>query len=244
MDVQELAVDVRGHDRALDVPAWPTGAPLALPAGLARLGLLPQREIVRVALLLLGVLAHQRALALLHLLGSGARGGAKLPVVVSLRLEGLDVEVNAARRGVRDADILQALDEFLDPAVHVLGDPRSRVRPQDVERVHVGEVGILEAPRVALEHVVVGDRVAALLVQHAHERLAARLQDGLGVAGLDGLVDALHHRASLLHFQRVLLQLRLELRLVLCRGAGRGLLGGLGLELRQSRAGRVLGDLL
>ena len=45
VDVHGGAEDGGGHDRALDVPAWPAQPPPALPARLPRLGFLPEREV-------------------------------------------------------------------------------------------------------------------------------------------------------------------------------------------------------
>ena len=47
VDIEVLAEDRPAHRRALDVPARPARAPRALPRRLARLGLLPEREVGR-----------------------------------------------------------------------------------------------------------------------------------------------------------------------------------------------------
>mmetsp|Transcript_30938 Transcript_30938/g.90151 ORF Transcript_30938/g.90151 Transcript_30938/m.90151 type:complete len:232 (-) Transcript_30938:533-1228(-) len=191
VDVQVLAVDVGGHHGALDVPAWSAGAPLALPCGLAGLGLLPQREVVGVSLL--RVLRSEGAFALLHLLRGRAHRGDELPVVVAHLLKSIDVEVDAAGRSVGDAELLQLLDVLLDPPVHVRGDPRDDVGPQDPQGVHVLEVLVLVAPGVPVEDRVVGDRVSPLLVELRHEGLAAGGQHVLRVAGGEGLGNPLAH---------------------------------------------------
>src|SRR5206468_7943863 len=94
-----LAEVVRGHRRALEVPARTARAPRALPRRLARLGALPEREVVRI------LLARIVLLAGLHVL-EAAMG--ELPVGG----EAADTEVHAAvgdrvREPLRD----QLLDE-------------------------------------------------------------------------------------------------------------------------------------
>src|ERR1700677_2113840 len=55
MQVEPLAQQVQRHDDALGVPAGPAPAPGRVPTGLPRLGLLPQGEIERRALVLVGL---------------------------------------------------------------------------------------------------------------------------------------------------------------------------------------------
>ena len=55
VEVESLAQQVQGHDDALGVPSGTPRAPRRIPGGLARLGLLPEREVER-GVLLLGAL--------------------------------------------------------------------------------------------------------------------------------------------------------------------------------------------
>ena len=125
VDVERLAQIAAGHGRAFDVPAGPASAPRRRPRrglGLARLGSLPQREIMRIALVRLDVgLVHRHVRQ--RLAGEGA--------VVR---EAGDVEVHVP--GISDVGVPgveNGLDE-LDLVGDVPGGPRLVRGRKDPER--------------------------------------------------------------------------------------------------------------
>src|SRR5690606_15624865 len=118
------------HGRALDVPAGPTAAPGAVPAGQVRGGRLPQHEVARVAL----VWGNLDARAGQHLLGGAAR---QLPVAG----EGGDVEQNVAFGLVRMATVDQPLAHRDDP-VDVPGGIGDDIGGVGAQPRHVLVVGL------------------------------------------------------------------------------------------------------
>ena len=128
VDVQLLAQVLARHDTAFNVPARPSLAPGALPGGLPGLGLLPQREVRDVFLLVL-VGFHARAGDALVQLDAGEP---------AIALESGHGIVDAVFGLVGEPVFFQGLDgvnDFLD----VFGDTRVFVRGLDAERVHVLE---------------------------------------------------------------------------------------------------------
>ena len=124
MDVERLTQIAAGHGRAFDVPAGPASAPRRRPRrgrGLARLGGLPQREIVRIALVRLDLGFVDR-----HVRQRLTREGAVVR-------EAGDVEIYVP--GIADvgvAGVQNGLDE-LDLVGDVSGGPglaRGRKNPQ------------------------------------------------------------------------------------------------------------------
>ncbi len=126
VNVEALAQVLQAHGRAFDVPPRKAHAPRGLPAhDVPGLGVLPQREVTRVAFLLTHRLAHP----FLLIVEFAARQLAVLR-------PGPHVEVHAARRLVRVAP----LDQFRDQR-DLLGDVPGRARVdaglQDVQGLHV-----------------------------------------------------------------------------------------------------------
>ncbi len=138
--VDAAAVDVEGraqvagaHGRALDVPARPARTDLGVPGGLARLGRLPQGEVVDALLLVLvGIAAGPGPAVLEADLGQAPIGR-----------ELVDGEIDRAVLAVGDALVEQRPDEG-DHAGDVLGigGPRVVIGRQDVQPVPFGEEGL------------------------------------------------------------------------------------------------------
>ena len=61
VNVKPFAQQAQAHSHALNVPAGAPGHPRRIPRRLARLGCLPQREILRAALALVHLHPHPRA---------------------------------------------------------------------------------------------------------------------------------------------------------------------------------------
>ncbi len=122
MDVEGLAQVLVGHRRALQVPARTASAPRGVPAGLARLGRLPHREVARVSLAGLALAAG--LLEVLQLL-VGEREVAGV---------GLHVEVDVALRRVGVA-LLDQTAHHRDHLGDVPGGPRLDGRTQAAQRV-------------------------------------------------------------------------------------------------------------
>ncbi|OPZ82106.1 MAG: hypothetical protein BWY77_00332 [bacterium ADurb.Bin431] len=136
VDVEALAEIFHRHRRALDVPAGKTPAPGAVPLhDVLRFGLLPQREIGRVALLLHHFEPRPRHL-LLHL----------APGELAVLREFADVEIDRAIDLIGHPLLEQFLHQ-LDLFGHMAAGARRYIRPQHIEGIHGGEIGA----RIALD---------------------------------------------------------------------------------------------
>ena len=124
VDVEALAEQVERHDDALGVPARTPRPPRRVPRRLARLGLLPEDEVDRAALLLDRLHACARPQGVDRLAGEQA-----------IVLDPLGLEVHAVGGLVGDAVLDEASDE-IDHALDVGGRVRIVVGPFDAERVH------------------------------------------------------------------------------------------------------------
>mmetsp|Transcript_4743 Transcript_4743/g.10188 ORF Transcript_4743/g.10188 Transcript_4743/m.10188 type:complete len:216 (+) Transcript_4743:1307-1954(+) len=171
VDVDPFPQNVPGDDGALDVPSRTAGPEGRLPRRLACLARLPEREVVGAALFA-GSAVGQCALPLGHL-GRRGRGPARpcrieLAIVVTRRLQGIQVEVHRSVAFVRHAfrdDLLHEGDDL----GHVLGDARQDVRLANAERFHVFHELAFVLSCVRVEHRVISDQVALLPVQLLRE---------------------------------------------------------------------------
>mmetsp|Transcript_73432 Transcript_73432/g.172208 ORF Transcript_73432/g.172208 Transcript_73432/m.172208 type:complete len:264 (-) Transcript_73432:274-1065(-) len=207
MDIQVLPIDVCGHDRALNVPARTSRAPLALPSRLARLRSLPKGEVVGAPFL--GIFGCKSAFAFFHLLGRSAQRRHELPVVVAHLLKGGDVEVDTATGAVGHAHLFQPLNELLHTAVHVLRDPCHNIRPQNAQGIHVFKILLLEASAVCVKNGMVAHRMASLFVELLHQHVPRSCQNLSALAGFQSRLDL-----------RLELRMLAKLELMLCHRGG------------------------
>mmetsp|Transcript_43713 Transcript_43713/g.114895 ORF Transcript_43713/g.114895 Transcript_43713/m.114895 type:complete len:377 (-) Transcript_43713:582-1712(-) len=209
--------DVRGHHRALNVPAGPAAAPRRVPRGLACLGRLPQRKVRRRALLTRP--CRVCPLGLCHLrLSRLALARLELRVRVPSGLVRSDVHVHRSVRLVRQPLGDDPLDEAHDLG-HVLCHSRQAVRRANVERLHVVQKLGLVSARVRLEDLVLRDRRALLRVEDLRERLGCRVDDRacLRLPVCKQRLDLRLRRRKRLHLVLLLLQELLTLVLLTAR---------------------------
>ena len=124
VDVEALAEQLQGHDHALGVPARPARAPGRVPRGLPRLGLLPEHEVQRRALLVLDLDA-----------GSGAQRVQGLAGQRAVALDALGGEVDAIGGLVGPARVHEVADHR-DHLVDVGGGVGIEGRALHPDEVH------------------------------------------------------------------------------------------------------------
>ena len=169
VEIELLPKVFQRHRRALDVPAWTSLAPGAVPGRLARLRRLPEREVHRVMLALVDLDARAR----LHVLELPA---AELAVAVELFDAVEDVAV-VERVGVALVD--KRLDH-LDDVRHRLAHARVAVGAMYIERVHGVEVHLDVAVRDVFPRRVLRVRRADDLVVDVGEVLDVVHRHALG----------------------------------------------------------------
>ena len=127
------------HRRALGVPARTTLAPWGVPHGLARLGRLPEGEVQRIVLLLVGLDAGADLELVDVTTGHGAVAGVAA-----------DREVDVAVAGRIGVTLLDEAGDHLDHGLDLLRGARTDIRVEDAHAVHLLDEGVGELARDVL----------------------------------------------------------------------------------------------
>ena len=169
MNVEGRAERFVRHHAAFDVPPWATGAPRAVPARLARLGLFPQREVGRMAQARVALDAHASD----HLVQLAARQFA----VARLLLDGVVHAISRDIGAIFGDQITDVFDHLRNVvrAFRMIGDG-GYVQPLEISEVLRGVALGNRQPRLAGGDAAIDDLVIDVgdVVDQAHRIPAHR----------------------------------------------------------------------
>mmetsp|Transcript_12038 Transcript_12038/g.18300 ORF Transcript_12038/g.18300 Transcript_12038/m.18300 type:complete len:278 (+) Transcript_12038:1962-2795(+) len=171
VNIHIFAKDIAGHDGALNMPPWTTGAPVRLPGGLSGLACLPKSKVI--GMFLFGTTTGKCSFTFRHFFGAGINTWLQFTVIVAFVFKSISIKVNTAIGFISKSVVNNAL-YVIHNLWDVLCDPGDNIRFLHPQSFHVLMKFFLKLPGMILINHLVCYARPKLLVQLSSQGIVGR----------------------------------------------------------------------